>query len=121
MRRWGADFDPDRLADLETALWKAYYRKQPARLFGSLVEAIRERAMFPGRGPSRSVAPEGSAVEGRYSSPGRRPTTHHATGNAAAARTSFKASPIRNGVTPFAIPVPRSRWATLISHGTPTR
>ena len=43
MRRWGADFDPDRLADLETAMWKAYYRKQPARLFGFLVEAIREQ------------------------------------------------------------------------------
>jgi hypothetical protein len=43
MRRWGADFDPDRLADLETAMWKAYYRKQPARLFGSLVKAIREQ------------------------------------------------------------------------------
>ena len=43
MRRWGADFDQDRLADLETAMWKAYYRKQPARLFGSLVEAIREQ------------------------------------------------------------------------------
>ena len=42
--RWGADFDPDRLADLETAMWKAYYRRQPARLFGSLVKAIREQA-----------------------------------------------------------------------------
>jgi hypothetical protein len=44
MGRWGADFDPDRLADLETAMWKAYYRRQPARLFGSLVKAIREQA-----------------------------------------------------------------------------
>jgi len=43
MTRWGADFDADRLADLETAMWKAYYRKQPARLFGSLVMAIREQ------------------------------------------------------------------------------
>ena len=44
MGRWGADFDPDRLADLETAMWKAYYRRQPARLFGFLVRAIREQA-----------------------------------------------------------------------------
>jgi hypothetical protein len=44
MNRWGADFDPDRLADLETAMWKAYYRRQPARLFGFLVKAIREQA-----------------------------------------------------------------------------
>ncbi|HEY8438495.1 MAG TPA: hypothetical protein VIK65_07755 [Candidatus Limnocylindrales bacterium] len=44
MARWGADFDPDRLADLEAAMWKAYYRRQPARLYGSLVKAIREQA-----------------------------------------------------------------------------
>ena len=44
MGRWGADFDPDRLADLETAMWKAYYRRQSARLYGSLVKAIREQA-----------------------------------------------------------------------------
>ena len=31
--RWGPDFDPDRLARLETRMWKAYYRRQPARLF----------------------------------------------------------------------------------------
>ena len=44
MARWGADFDPDRLAGLETAMWKAYYRRQPARLVGYLVKAIREQA-----------------------------------------------------------------------------
>ena len=44
MGRWGAEFDPDRLADLETAMWKAYYRRQPARLFGLLVQGIREQA-----------------------------------------------------------------------------
>src|SRR4029450_3040068 len=32
--RWGTGFDPDRLATLETRMWKAYYRRQPARLFG---------------------------------------------------------------------------------------
>src|SRR3954464_2404794 len=54
MRRWGADFDADRLADLETAMWKAYYRKQPARLFGSLAKAIRDQA--------RVCCPGGGAV-----------------------------------------------------------
>src|SRR5258705_13160460 len=44
MGRWGADFDPDRLADLETAMWKAYYRRQPARLFGHLIEGLHEQA-----------------------------------------------------------------------------
>jgi hypothetical protein len=42
--RWGWDFDPDRLARLETRMWKAYYRRQPARLFGLLVQAIHEQA-----------------------------------------------------------------------------
>ena len=44
MGRWGADFDPDRLADLETAMWKAYYRRQPIRLFGLLIQGLREQA-----------------------------------------------------------------------------
>jgi hypothetical protein len=44
MGRWGADFEPDRLAALETAMWKAYYRRQPARLFGHLVRGLREQA-----------------------------------------------------------------------------
>ncbi len=42
--RWGSDFDPDQLARLETRMWKAYYRRQPARLFGLLIQAIREQA-----------------------------------------------------------------------------
>lgn len=41
---WGTDFDPDELARLETRMWKAYYRQQPARLFGLLVQAIRAQA-----------------------------------------------------------------------------
>lgn len=41
---WGAGFDPDRLAALETRMWKAYYRRQPARLFGLLVMGLREQA-----------------------------------------------------------------------------
>ena len=44
MGRWGADFDPDRLAALEMGMWKAYYRRQPARLFGLLVQGLREQA-----------------------------------------------------------------------------
>jgi hypothetical protein len=42
--RWGRDFDPDELAVLETRMWKAYYRRQPARLFVLLVQAIRAQA-----------------------------------------------------------------------------
>lgn len=42
--RWGADFDPDQLALLELRMWKAYYRRQPARLFGTLVLGLREQA-----------------------------------------------------------------------------
>jgi hypothetical protein len=41
---WGRDFEPDRLADLELAAWKAYYRRQPLRLFGLVVMANREQA-----------------------------------------------------------------------------
>jgi hypothetical protein len=41
---WAPDFDPVRLARLETRMWKAYYRRQPARLFGLLVLALREQA-----------------------------------------------------------------------------
>ena len=41
---WGADFDPNRLALLELRMWKAYYRRQPARLFGTLVLALHEQA-----------------------------------------------------------------------------
>ena len=41
---WGRDFDPDKLASLETRMWKAYYRRQPARLFLLLVQALRAQA-----------------------------------------------------------------------------
>ena len=41
---WGSDFDPDELARLETRMWKAYYRRQPARLFLSLVQAVHAQA-----------------------------------------------------------------------------
>jgi hypothetical protein len=42
--RWGKDFDPDELARLETRMWKAYYRHQPARLFLLLVQALHAQA-----------------------------------------------------------------------------
>jgi hypothetical protein len=42
--RWGRDFDPDELARLETGMWKAYYRRQPLRLFVLLVRALRAQA-----------------------------------------------------------------------------
>src|SRR4051794_8415759 len=41
---FGRSFDPARLARLELRMWKAYYRRQPARLFALLVEANREQA-----------------------------------------------------------------------------
>ena len=41
---FGRTFDPDRLATLELRMWKAYYRRQPARLFALLVAANREQA-----------------------------------------------------------------------------
>jgi hypothetical protein len=44
MGRWGTDFEPARLAALETRMWKAYYRRQPVRLFALLVLALREQA-----------------------------------------------------------------------------
>jgi hypothetical protein len=42
--RWGRDFDPERLAALELAMWKAYYRRQGGRLFRLLVRANQEQA-----------------------------------------------------------------------------
>jgi hypothetical protein len=43
-RGWGRGFDPDRLAVLELRMWKAYYRREPVRLFGLLVRGLREQA-----------------------------------------------------------------------------
>lgn len=43
-KRWGTDFDPDRLALLELRMWKAYYRRQPARLLGYLIQGLHEQA-----------------------------------------------------------------------------
>ena len=42
--RWGSEFDPDELARLELRAWKAYYRRQPLRLFALLVLVNRAQA-----------------------------------------------------------------------------
>ena len=44
MGRWGAEFDADELARLEVRMWKAYYRRQPARLLGTLILGLRAQA-----------------------------------------------------------------------------
>src|SRR5215470_9757065 len=36
-------FEPDRLAQLETDMWRAYYAKQRLRLFTLLVTTLREQ------------------------------------------------------------------------------
>jgi hypothetical protein len=41
---WGRRFDPDRLAELELRMWKAYYRRQPLRLAVLLIQANRAQA-----------------------------------------------------------------------------
>lgn len=39
-------FNADRMADLETDMWQAYYRKENARLFRGLVTLMREQYRF---------------------------------------------------------------------------
>ncbi len=41
---WGRQFNPDRLAAVELAMWQAYYRRQGPRLFRLLIRANREQA-----------------------------------------------------------------------------
>lgn len=45
--RSGRSFDPDRMAELETDMWKAYYRKEKVRLFGLLIVLLREQFHYP--------------------------------------------------------------------------
>jgi hypothetical protein len=45
--RTARDFDPDRLADLETAMWQSYYRQENAALFADLVIALRTQFRYP--------------------------------------------------------------------------
>ena len=40
-------FDPDRLASLETRMWQAYYAKERVRLFGLLVTMLRDQYRYP--------------------------------------------------------------------------
>jgi hypothetical protein len=40
-------FDPDRIADLEVDMWKAYYDKQNLRLFTDLVTSLHEQNRYP--------------------------------------------------------------------------
>jgi len=41
-----ARFEPDRLADLEIAMWQAYYRKEKLRVFRLLVVTLREQYRY---------------------------------------------------------------------------
>lgn len=82
---WGRGFDPDRLARLELRMWKAYYRRQPVRLFGLLVQANREQAAVSWLRAVAAAAllARGAAAFGRtgWSGPGE-----PATGTTAAER-----------------------------------
>jgi len=40
------EFNPTRLADLELRMWKAYYAKDRARLFGLLVTMLHEQYRY---------------------------------------------------------------------------
>ena len=41
-----ASFDPDRMADLETDMWQAYYLRQNVRLFRGLVTMLHEQYRY---------------------------------------------------------------------------
>lgn len=66
---FGRGFDPDRLATLELRMWKAYYRRQPARLFALLVGANREQAgvSWPGAVRAAFLLARAAAGFGRSS------------------------------------------------------
>jgi hypothetical protein len=40
-------FDPDRLADLEVEMWRAYYNRENLNLFRTLLTALREQFRYP--------------------------------------------------------------------------
>ena len=105
MRRWGADFDPDRLADLETAMWKAYYRRQPARLFGL------PRAGDPRAGPRLVAAgARGEPVpdEGRGAVRPARPAT--TTGSRPTSRAAIGSSGLPPSVDAEEVARRELRW-----------
>jgi hypothetical protein len=41
------DFDPDKVARLETAMWRSYYDKQQVHLFNQLAELLRKQYNMP--------------------------------------------------------------------------
>jgi len=49
------EFNPTRLADLELRMWKAYYAKERARLFGLLVTMLREQYRYSWATASREA------------------------------------------------------------------
>jgi len=49
------EFNPTRLADLELRMWKAYYAKDRARLFGLLVTMLREQYRYSWATASREA------------------------------------------------------------------
>ena len=67
---WGRGFDPDRLAILELKMWKAYYRRQPVRLFALLVQASHEQAAvsWPRAVIAAGLLARGAAAFGRTGS-----------------------------------------------------
>jgi len=84
-----ARFEPDRLADLELAMWQAYYRKEKLRVFRLLVVTLREqyryswaRAAEAGLHLARAAAAFGEARGGyeRVLPDLERAYTSHATG-----------------------------------------
>jgi hypothetical protein len=40
-------FDPDRMAQLDTEMWRSYYDKKPDQLFFQLASLLREQFRFP--------------------------------------------------------------------------
>lgn len=40
-------FQPDRLADLETEMWRSYYNRENVNLFRTLITALREQFRYP--------------------------------------------------------------------------
>ena len=103
--RWGTDFDPDRLALLELRTWKAYYRRQPARLFGNLVLGLREQgACLVAAGAARVVL----AVEGRLSASPVRPAT--TSGSRRTSRGATGRSACRPTIDAEAVAREELRW-----------
>ena len=85
---------------------------EPPGLGAGAVEAAGSRARRPG-----GLV----AVGRRQRSLGRRPTTHHAAGNTAAAASSLTMSTTMNGSMPTSIASPQGHArSSTASHGTPT-